>query len=340
MEPNAQPLVEVRGITKHFSIPPDKTLVAVNNLSLVVGQGETVGLVGESGSGKTTLGRLILRLVDPTFGEILYRGHRISDLPERLFRRMRPKLQMVFQDPASSLNPRMTVRQALEDAASVLKVSSGERNRRVDEVLEAVSFPTHLRDAHPEALTGSQQQRCAVARTLIMRPDLIVLDEPVSNLDVMGRFEIIELLRDLQSRFGMSYLFISHDLTAVRKLGHRIVVMYLGRIVEEAPTEELFARPIHPYTRSLLSAVLSPNPHEKLPPYELKGEIPSPIDLPIGCPLYSRCPIAQLECTRWEPELLALDSEPHAPKSSSHRVACRRLREVVAVAASGRPSAL
>lgn len=320
------PLLELRGLVKHFRISRHENLVAVGGVDLTIGKGETLGLVGESGSGKTTLGRLILRLLEPTAGEVWYRGQRISHLPEQDFRKIRPKLQMVFQDPTSSLNPRMTIRQALRDAVQVLGLPRAEQEARVQEVLNAVSLPAGLADAHPEALTGSQQQRCAIARALIMQPDLIVLDECVSNLDVMGRFEIIELLRDVQRRFGISYLFISHDLTAVRRVSHRVAVMYLGRIVETAHTSEIFQRPIHPYTRSLLSAVLYPDPEAEAPAFELKGEIPSPINLPSGCPLYSRCPVAETECTRWPPELipLQLDGSP-----GPHHAACRRADELI-----------
>jgi oligopeptide/dipeptide ABC transporter ATP-binding protein len=317
-------LVEVRGLVKHFRVSSHENLVAVAGVDLVIGEGETVGLVGESGSGKTTLGRLILRLVEPTRGEIWYRGERIGHLPDRVFRRLRPKFQMVFQDPSSSLNPRMTIRQALNDAVAGLKLSRRDREARIQEIVETISLPPGLLDAHPEALTQSQQQRCAVARALVMQPDLIVLDEPVSNLDVMGRLEIIDLLRDVQSRYGVSYIFISHDLTAVRRLSHRVAVMYLGSIVETALTAELFARPVHPYTRSLLSAVLYPDPDAAAPAYVLEGEIPSPINLPSGCPLFSRCPVGEPECTRWEPELIPLSTTG----GPSHTVACRRCHEL------------
>lgn len=313
------PLIEMRGLVKHFHIPHQGTLVAVDDVNLSIAKGETLGLVGESGSGKTTIGRLILRLTEPTAGEVLYNGERISDLKEKEFRRLRPKLQMVFQDPFLSLNPRMTMRNMLRDALHAMKLSGADRERRVDEVLEIVRVPPGLVDAHPEALTTSQQQRFAVARALMMEPDLIVLDEPVSNLDVVGRGEILGLLHELQDRLDVSYLFISHDLTAVRSVSKRIAVMYLGRIVEVEETDALFARPLHPYTRSLLGAVLYPDPNAAAPTYELSGEIPSPINLPIGCPLFSRCPAAEMECSGWEPQLLEI-----SVNSSTRPVACRR----------------
>ena len=203
---------------------------------------------------------------------------------------------MVFQDPASSLNPRMTIQQTLNDAMSVLHLSREQKIDRTREVLDAVHVSLGLLGAHPEALTASQQQRCAIARSLVMQPDLIVLDEAVSMLDVRGRLEILDLLKELQIRFQMSYLFISHDLTAVRSVSHRVAVMYLGNLVETAQTGDLFLNPTHPYTRSLLSAVLYPDPEAAAPLYKLEGEIPSPINLPPGCPLYSRCPIAEAEC--------------------------------------------
>lgn len=320
-------LVEVRGLVKHFPVGRDATLVAVNGVNLTIGRGETVGLVGESGSGKTTLGRLILRLTEPTAGEVWFRGQPVSHLSEGAFRALRPKLQMVFQDPGGSLNPRMTIRQALKDAMSVLKLSRAEQTQRIQEVLDAVSLPSALADSHPEGLTGSQQQRGAIARALILQPDLIVLDEAVSNLDVMGRYEIIQLLRALQKRFGISYLFISHDLMAVRRISHRVAVMYLGRIAETASTDEIFSNPVHPYTRSLLSAALAPDPEAEAPAYELSGEIPSPINLPKGCPLYTRCPVGEPECTRWEPELIPVQL---MDGRGEHLVACRRSDELVA----------
>ena len=334
---NGQPLIDVRNVAKHFRISRRENLVAVGGVDLTIGRGETVGLVGESGSGKTTLGRLILRLWDPTYGEVWYEDKKISHMQGSELRRWRPKLQMVFQDPSTSLNPRMTIRQALRDAVRGFKLSREERDSRIQEVLDAVHVPAALTEAHPEALTGSQQQRCAIARSLVMKPDLIVLDEAVSNLDVRGRLEIIELLREVQQQFGVSYLFISHDLTAVRSISHRVAVMYLGLIVEFASTDVIFERPVHPYTRSLLSAVLYPDPEAGAPHYTLEGEIPSPINLPPGCPLYSRCPVSEPECEQWTPELFPMEQ---TAGNVPHVAACRRIDDLtsgrVEMVASGR----
>ncbi len=327
VSPGDDILIDVRNLAKHFKISRHENLVAVGGVDLTIGRGETVGLVGESGSGKTTLGRVMLRLTEPTAGEIWYGGQRISHMSTGEFRKIRPKLQMVFQDPSNSLNPRMTIRTALRDAVRILKLPRDERERRIAEVLDAVQVSDVLADSHPEALTGSQQQRCAVARSLIMQPDLIVLDEAVSNLDVGGRLEIIELLQDVQERFGVSYLFISHDLTAVRSISHRVAVMYLGLVVEFAPTDTVFEDPVHPYTRSLLSAVLYPDPDAGLPEYALSGEIPSPINLPPGCNLYSRCPVREPECERWEAELLPVE---RSGGIGNHGAACRRLDDILA----------
>ena len=325
--PGDDVLIDVRNLSKHFKISRRENLVAVGGVDLSIGRGETVGLVGESGSGKTTLGRVMLRLTEPTDGEIWYGGERISHMSGKEFRRVRPKLQMVFQDPSNSLNPRMTIRAALRDAVRILKLPRDQREQRIAEVLDAVQVSDVLAESHPEALTGSQQQRCAVARSLVMQPDLIVLDEAVSNLDVRGRLEIIELLQDVQERFGVSYLFISHDLTAVRSISHRVAVMYLGLVVEFAPTDTIFENPLHPYTRSLLSAVLYPDPDAGLPEYSLSGEIPSPINLPVGCNVYSRCPIREDECERWDAELLSVERSGAAAK---HTAACRRLDDILA----------
>ena len=283
LNPDA-PVIEIRGLAKHFQVSRHENLVAVGGVNLTIAEGETVGLVGESGSGKTTLGRVILRLTEPTAGEIYYRGVRMDNISEGAFRRYRPKLQMVFQDPASSLNPRMTIQQTLNDAMSVLHLSREQKIDRTREVLDAVHVSLGLLGAHPEALTASQQQRCAIARSLVMQPDLIVLDEAVSMLDVRGRLEILDLLKELQIRFQMSYLFISHDLTAVRSVSHRVAVMYLGNLVETAQTGDLFLNPTHPYTRSLLSAVLYPDPEAAAPLYKLEGEIPQPHQPPAGLP--------------------------------------------------------
>jgi oligopeptide/dipeptide ABC transporter ATP-binding protein len=270
---------------------------AVDGVSFAVEAGATLGLVGESGCGKSTVARSLVRLNQPTSGSIRLDGTELTSLGNDDFAKLRPNPQMVFQDPTASLNPRLSVRRTVEEPIKLhTTLSAEERRERTDAVLEEVGLGVDLAERYPHELSGGQRQRVNIARALITNPRLVVLDEPTSALDVSLRARIILLLEELRARHGLSYLFISHDLATVRYLASRVAVMYLGVIVEEADTAELFARPSHPYTRALLAAVPVPDPDAKRDPFVLSGEIPSPIDIPSGCRLRARCPLAKPVC--------------------------------------------
>jgi oligopeptide/dipeptide ABC transporter ATP-binding protein len=255
--------------------------------------------VGESGCGKSTVARALVRLVRSTSGHVRFEGGELTTLSDEDFNKVRPHLQMVFQDPAASLNPRLSVRRMVEEPLRLhTALSTGERKDRTESVLEEVGLGAELADRYPHELSGGQCQRVNIARALVTNPRLIVLDEPTSALDVSLRARVILLLEELRRRHGLSYLFISHDLATVRYLASRVAVMYLGVVVEEADAVELFDRPAHPYTRALLAAVPVPDPDARRDPFVLAGEIPSPIDIPAGCRLRARCPLAQPVCAQ------------------------------------------
>jgi peptide/nickel transport system ATP-binding protein len=284
-------------------------VVAVDDVSLGVREGECVGLVGESGSGKSTLGRCILRLLDVTQGSIYFEDQNLVPLKGEDLRRRRREFQMIFQDPYGSLNPRMSVGQILSEPLEVHDVVPAEdRSTRVAELLDLVGLSQDSAQRYPHEFSGGQRQRIGVARALAPEPKFIVADEPVSALDVSVRAQIINLLMDLRDRLGLSLLFIAHDLAVVEQIADRVAVMYLGRIIEFSETRDLFARPQHPYTVSLLSAVPVPDPTRKGDRIILSGEVPSPMNPPQGCKFHPRCPIAQEMCQREEPVLTELDS--------------------------------
>ena len=297
-------LLEVRNLKKYFKTKAGP-LCAVDDISFDIAQGETLGLVGESGCGKSTTGRAVLRLHEPTAGEVLFEGRDILGLSHREMKQMRRQMQIVFQDPYSSLNPRMDVKSLIEDS---LKVSGsgetrGEREEKVREAMELVGLEQRLAGSYPHELDGGRRQRIGIARALILRPKFLVMDEPVSALDVCVQAQILNLMLQLQEQLGLTYLFISHNLSVVKHVSQRIAVMYLGKIVEVASYQEIFQNPLHPYTQALLSAIPIPKAHVERERIILEGDITSPVNPPPGCRFASRCRYAQPLCRESCPEL-------------------------------------
>ena len=301
------PLLETRNLTKHFPVhggvvrrlrgEARAVLVAVEDVSLSIRRGETVGLVGESGSGKSTFGRLLLQLYRPTSGDILFEGASVLGQRERHTRELRKRIQVIFQDPYSSLNPTMSVRQMLEEALRVHRIVPRQiRAARVAELLERVGLAPEFADRRPHQFSGGQRQRVGIARALAVEPEFIVADEAVSALDVSVQAQVLNLMMRLQEELGLTYLFISHNLTVMRHISEQVAVMYLGRIVEQSPTETLFAEPLHPYTQALLAAAPKPKPRRREITPAVPGDIPSPIDRPTGCHFHPRCKYAMPIC--------------------------------------------
>jgi oligopeptide/dipeptide ABC transporter ATP-binding protein len=334
------PLLAAEGLTRHFVLHrsalgrPTAIVKAVDGVSFTLRAGETLALVGESGSGKSTVGRLVLRLIEPTAGRIVFAGRDLSRLGAAELRAFRRNAQLVFQDPYASLNPRMTVGDILaEPIALHAMVPPARRRERVAELLDMVGLDPRFAGRYPHEFSGGQRQRIAIARALAVEPKLVVCDEPVSSLDVSIRSQVLNLLQDLRARLGLAYLFISHDLAVVKHLADRVAVMNFGRIVETADADALFAAPRHPYTRALLSAIPVPQPHARRDRMILAGDMPSALEPPAGCHFHPRCPFAVERCRIERPALV--------DDGAGHAAACHRWTElpaVGAVAEAGRAS--
>jgi len=290
---------------------------AVDDVSFTIKKGETLGLVGESGCGKTTTGRSILRLIEPTGGTVMFDGKDVTKMPKDELRKLRKDMQIIFQDPFSSLNPRLTIGQMLREVLEVHEIAKGdEAQKQVGDLLEIVGLRKQYYNRYPHEFSGGQRQRIGIARALAVKPKFIVCDEPVSALDVSIQSQIINLLMDLQKEFGLTYLFISHSLSVVEHISDRVAVMYLGKIAEIADYKDLYDHPKHPYTEALLSAAPEPDPKKKKQRIILTGDIPSPAKVPTGCYFHPRCPKVQEACKTTTPQLASLDSNP------THEVSC------------------
>jgi len=323
-KPDNDVLVRVEGLKKHFPIERGVlfrrqvgAVQAVDGISFEIKRGETLGLVGESGCGKSTTGRTMLRLYEPTDGKVFFRDTEVSALPRRELRSFRPYMQMIFQDPYASLNPRMTIGELIGEPLQIHTQMKGkERDEKVADLLELVGLNHRFSVRYPHEFSGGQRQRVGVARALALNPEFIVADEPISALDVSVQAQVVNLLEDLQDQFHFTYLFIAHDLSMVRHIATRVAVMYLGKLAEVASSEELYSNPLHPYTQALLSAIPVPDPvvEEQRSRIILTGDVPSPANPPAGCRFHTRCPIAEAICSQDEPLLREV-----AP---DHKVAC------------------
>ncbi|MCY0875590.1 MAG: dipeptide ABC transporter ATP-binding protein [Firmicutes bacterium] len=314
-------LLNIQNLQKHFPVKGGgltsrgARVRAVDGISLEIHKGETLGVVGESGCGKSTMGRSILRLIEPTGGVIEFAGQNILDYKRTQMRAIRREMQIVFQDPYASLNPRYTIFQTLSEPMEVHNLYDAEtRRQRVYDMLQRVGLDPSYAKRYPHEFSGGQRQRIGIARALVLNPKLIILDEPVAALDVSVQSQVINLLEDLQAEFGLTYIFIAHDLSVVKHISNRVLVMYLGKMAELAPSEELFTSPAHPYTRALLSAVPVPNPRARRQRQILQGDLPSPANPPSGCVFHTRCPLAQEVCQKEVPEWRQI--------AQNHSVAC------------------
>ena len=321
-------LIRIDLLKKHFPVrrgllrTVQAQVKAVDGVTFSIGEKETIGLVGESGCGKTTVGRTILKLLDPTAGSIEYKGQEITQLNSNQMRPLRRKLQIIFQDPYASLNPRMTVGKIIREGLDIHNIGEkSERDGLVSGVLERVGLPRNILDRYPHEFSGGQRQRVGIARALILNPEFIVCDEAISALDVSIQAQIINLLADLKEEYGIAYLFIAHDLSVVEHISDRVAVMYLGKIVELAKTSELFSNPLHPYTKALLSSVPKPDPTLKQERIVLEGDVPSPIAPPTGCSFHPRCPLAV--------KGLCDTTEPLTVDSKGHQFACHVVEEEI-----------
>jgi oligopeptide transport system ATP-binding protein len=333
----AAPLLRVVDLVKHFPVRSglfgrDSAVVhAVDGVSFEVRAGDTMALVGESGCGKSTLGRLVLRLLEPTSGKVWFQGEDLTALPPRELRAKRRELQMIFQDPYSSLNPRMTVEQTLAEPLSLHGLASGRHHERAAELMDLVGLAPQYLQRYPHEFSGGKRQRIGIARALAVEPRLIVCDEPVSALDVSIQAQIVNLLQDLQRRFSLAYIFIAHDLAVVKHIASHVAVMYLGHIVEYADKRSLFANPRHPYTQALLSAIPLPEPGRQRERTLLQGDVPNPIAPPSGCRFRTRCPYARERCAQEVPALRSAEG---------HATACHFWEEIAPPAHLTAPGAV
>jgi oligopeptide transport system ATP-binding protein len=323
------PLIELRNLTKHFDLSSGlfgrnrAVLRAVDGVDLVIRRGETLGLVGESGCGKSTLARTLIRLFRPTSGEMLFDGTDIADLSERNLAPFRRRMQMIFQDPYASLNGRMTVRDLVAEPLEIAGIGDApSRRARADELLDKVGLNPDHATRFPHEFSGGQRQRIGIARAIALNPELVICDEPISALDVSIQAQVVNMLEDLQDELGLTYLFITHDLSMVRHISNRIGVMYLGKIVEIAPNEALYRAPAHPYTKALLASIPVADPTARRDVAPMRGEIPTAIDIPSGCRFRTRCPFATELCASVEPPLRELDG--------GHFAACHYAENVMA----------
>jgi oligopeptide/dipeptide ABC transporter ATP-binding protein len=306
-------ILEIKNLRKEFGTK--KPIVAVDNISLTLQKGKTLGIVGESGSGKSTLGRIMLRLIEPTSGQITFNNQDLMQVKPKELRNLRSKMQMIFQDPMASLDPRMSVRELIKEPLDIHNIGSKEeRNKAVEDIAEKVGIAKSALEKFPHEFSGGQRQRISIARAVINKPDLIVADEPVSALDVSIQAQILNLLKELRNEMNLSFIFISHDLSVVKYFCDEVAVMYLGNIVEYAPTTELFAAPKHPYTQALISAIPQIDEETKTNRIILTGDVPNPADAPTGCHFHPRCPIAIASCATDRPSLKNYQS--------NHQVSC------------------
>lgn len=314
----SQSLIEISNLKKYFHVGRGRKLKAVDDVSFAIRQGETLGMVGESGCGKSTAGRTILRLYEPSGGEMKYNGTNIYKLSGTKMKALRREMQMIFQDPYASLDPRMTVTDIIGEALDIHKLtnSRAERKKKVEELLDMVGLNPDHATRYPHEFSGGQRQRIGIARALAVDPKFIICDEPISALDVSIQAQVVNLLQDLQKKMGLTYLFIAHDLSMVKHISDRVAVMYLGKMVELASSDELYGNPLHPYTKALLSAIPIPDPEIEATRERivLTGDLPSPIDPPSGCRFRTRCPIATEKCAQVEPKFVEL--------KPNHWVAC------------------